>query len=81
MPVPPRFRPMLAEAPVSQGFDLDEMLAVPFGTLSPWWPASALLAIDPHAAMPRIAPLTGTLAALPAENWEPRRDLLGSARL
>jgi hypothetical protein len=77
-PVPPRFQPVLANAPVSQGFDLDQMLAVPFGTLTPWWPASSLLAIDPRSAMPQIAPLAGELAALPAENWEARRDLLSS---
>ncbi|HYI49226.1 MAG TPA: putative baseplate assembly protein [Allosphingosinicella sp.] len=78
IPVPPRFRPVLAKAPVSQGFGLDQMLAVPFGTLTPWWPASALLAIDPRCAMPRFAGLTGQLGTLPAEDWKPRRDLLSS---
>jgi hypothetical protein len=78
VPVPPRFEPVLANAPVSQGFDLDQMLAVPFGTLTPWWPASSLLAIDPRAAMPRIAPLAGKLGSLPAENWQARRDRLSS---
>lgn len=76
-PVPPRFHPILAEAPVSQGFDLERLLAMSFGPLVPWWPASALLAIDPRAAMPLIAPMTGKLGSQ-VETWEARRDLLGS---
>jgi hypothetical protein len=78
MPVPPRFHPVLAQGPVSQGFDLDEMLAVRFGPLMPWWPASSLLAIDPRSAMPRIGPVAGTLGSLAPEDWKPRRDLLSS---
>ncbi|MEO8455648.1 MAG: hypothetical protein ABI454_10840, partial [Sphingomicrobium sp.] len=77
-PVPPRFRPLLAKAPLSHGFDLEQMLTAPFGASMPWWPASSLLAIDPQAAMPRIGPVSGTLGGLPAEGWEPRRNLLSS---
>jgi len=77
VPVPPRFHPILANAPVTQGFDLERLLTVPFGPLVPWWPASALLAIDPRAAMPRIAAMTGTLG-IAQEDWKARRDLLAS---
>jgi len=78
VPVPPRFHPILAKAPVSHGFDLDRLLAVPFGPLVPWWPASSLLAIDARLAMPRVASMTGQLGTVP-EGWEARRDLLGSS--
>ena len=77
-PVPPRFRPVLSRAPVSHGFDLDQMLAIPFDATMAWWPASSLLAIDPGAAMPRIGPVEATLGGLPADEWKPRRDLLSS---
>ena len=77
-PVPPRFRPALAEAPSDAGLRPRSMLAVPFGALKPWWPASALLAIDPRAAMPRFAGLAGQFGILAAEDWQPRRDLLNS---
>jgi hypothetical protein len=77
-PVPPRCRPTLAKFPVSQGFDLEQMLTIPFGTSAPWWPASSLLAIDSHAAMPRIGPVAGKLGGLPAEAWVPRSNLLSS---
>lgn len=77
-PLPPRFRPVLAKGPVSHGYDLEQMMTVPFGTSMPWWPASTLLVIDPHAAMPRIGPVAGKLGGLPAEDWDPRRNLLSS---
>ncbi len=79
--VPPRFRPVLAQAPLAHGFDLAALLAVPIGDDQAWWPASSLLAIDPRTATPRIASLTGTAdlpGALP-EPWTPQRDLLASA--
>ena len=60
-PIPVRFRPALANAPVTQGFDLAKGLAVPLAlgknpSAPPtqdegWWPASALLARDPHDAL------------------------------
>ncbi|VWX57045.1 putative baseplate assembly protein [Burkholderiales bacterium 8X] len=79
-PVPPRFRPTLAQTPLSQGFDLGQMLAVPIDEDEGWWPASALLAIDPRQATPRIV-LTAQPddpGALP-QTWAARRDLLSSS--
>jgi hypothetical protein len=76
--VPPRFRPTLAKLPLSHGFDIAALLAVPINVDEAWWPASSLLAIDPRAATPLIGPMTSTLGAV-TEFWEPRRDLLSSA--
>jgi hypothetical protein len=76
--VPPRFRPALSQAPLTFGFDLAALLAVPIGADTPWWPASSLLAIGPREATPRILSLTGTLGSV-IEAWTPRPDLLASA--
>jgi baseplate J-like protein len=76
--VPPRFRPALKNAPLSHGFDIADLLAVPISVDEAWWPASALLSIDPRAATPRIAKLTGKLGTV-IESWTARRDLLSSA--
>jgi hypothetical protein len=76
--VPPRFGPALKQAPLTFGFDLAALLAVPIGGDTGWWPASSLLAIDPREATPRITSLTGTLGAV-SEPWTPQRDLLASA--
>jgi Baseplate J-like protein len=76
--VPPRFRPTLVNLPLSHGFDIAALLAVPISVDEAWWPASSLLAIDPRAATPLIGPMTGTLGAV-TEFWTPRRDLLASA--
>jgi hypothetical protein len=76
--VPPRFRPALAQAPLTFGFDLAALLGVPIGEDTAWWPASSLVAIDPRAATARIASLTGTLGAV-IEHWTVRQDLLASA--
>lgn len=76
--VPPRFRPALAQSPLTHGFELAALLAVPVADDEAWWPASSLLAIPPRQATPRIASLTGTLGAV-AEPWTPRRDLLESS--
>lgn len=73
--VPPRYRPVLAQAPLSHGFDIDGLLAG--DSNEPFWPASSLLRIDPRTATPRIARLTGTLGAL-SDDWIARRDLLSS---
>jgi hypothetical protein len=78
VPVPPRFRPTLKEAPLSHGFDIATLLAVPISADEAWWPASSLLSIDPRAATPRIARLVGTLGPV-SESWTARRDLLSSA--
>jgi predicted phage baseplate assembly protein len=74
---PPRFRPALANGPLTHGFDLAALLGVPIEDDEAWWPASSLLAIDPRGATPRIASLVGALGAV-AEAWTPRRDLLES---
>lgn len=76
--VPPRFRPDLDKLPLSHGFDLATLLAVPISVDEAWWPASSLLAIDPRSATPLIARLAGTLGPV-TELWTPRRDLLSSA--
>ncbi len=78
VPVPPRYRPALADAPLTHGFDLATLLAVPISDDEAWWPASALLAIAARDATPRVASLTGQLGAV-IEGWTPRRDLLESA--
>jgi Baseplate J-like protein len=78
VPVPPRFRPTLAESPLSHGFDLAALLSVPLGGSEDWWPASSLLEIPARNATPRIGPITGTLGSA-VEPWTPRRDLLDSA--
>ncbi|MBS0527752.1 MAG: putative baseplate assembly protein [Proteobacteria bacterium] len=76
--VPPRFRPALKHAPLSHGFDIAGLLAVPISADEAWWPASSLLSIDPRAATPRIARLVGNLGTV-SESWTARRDLLSSA--
>ena len=78
MPVPPRFRPALDQTPLTHGFELDALLAVPIADDEAWWPASSLLAITAREATPRIASVTGALGAV-VEPWTPRRDLLESA--
>jgi len=75
--VPPRFRPALANEPLTHGFDLASLLAVPISADEAWWPASALLAIDSRTATPLVLHLTGTLGTV-VETWTPRRDLLSS---
>ena len=75
-PVPVRFRPQLARGPVTQGFDLAALLALPMGEDdSP--SATALLLRDPHEALPRFKALTGTLGAQ-ISHWTVQRDLLAS---
>jgi hypothetical protein len=75
--VPPRFRPALAQAPLTHGFDLKTLLEVPIKQDTAWWPASSLLVIDPRGATPRVTSLEGTLGAV-TETWTARRDLLES---
>ena len=76
--VPPRFRPALAEEPLSHGFDIARLLAVPISTDEAWWPASSLLSIDPRTATPLTADLAGTLGNV-TEHWTVHRDLMSSA--
>ena len=76
-PVPVRFRPALAHAPVTQGFELAAEWRVLPGDADRWLSASALLVRDPHGALPQIADLQGRLGAV-TSHWSPRRDLLAS---
>jgi hypothetical protein len=76
-PVPPRFRPALAQGPLTHGFDLASLLSVPIGEDEAWWPASSLLVIDAREAEPCITSLIASLGML-TEPWIPRRDLLAS---
>lgn len=78
--VPPRFNPVLAEAPLTHALDIPTLLAAPHGDESAWCAASALLLADPRHASPAIAALEGTPrgAALP-DRWTVQRDLLQSA--
>ncbi len=73
--VPPRYRPALANLPMSHGFDIDDLL--PLGEDRPFWPASSLLRINPRTATPRIIELIGVLGAV-SDPWTPRRDLMSS---
>ena len=78
VPLPVRFRPTFAQGPLTQGFDIAALLAVP-ATDDEGWPAAAsLLARDPHEALPLVKALTGRLAAR-IDAWSPQRDLLASA--
>jgi hypothetical protein len=74
---PARFRPRLAHSPLTHGFDLDQLLAVPMSEDAPWWPASALLEIDARSATPRLH-VTGSLEGRTAD-WTAERDLLDSS--
>ena len=66
-PVPPRFRPVLPEAPITQAADYS----------APSTAASIALRQDLRRVRPEIA-LTGT-TPLGTSGWEARRDLLASA--
>ena len=74
--IPARFRPALASAPLTRGFDLASDLAVPL-TSDDWWSATALIARDPKDALPDIADLTGQLGTV-TTHWSPQPDLLES---
>ena len=79
--IPSRFRPALSRAPLTQGFDLAAEIAIPLPQNDQedtgWWSANALLARDPHEALPRVTNLIGTLGTA-TRSWTPRRDLLAS---
>jgi predicted phage baseplate assembly protein len=77
--IPPRFRPALSQGPLTHGFDLASLVALPVGGDQTWWPASSLPLIDPRKAMPCITSLVATLGPL-TESWFPRQDLLASGR-
>jgi hypothetical protein len=74
--IPVRFRPALAAAPLTRAFDLVGDLAVPLES-DDWFSATALIARDPHEALPDIVALTGQLGTV-ITHWTPQRDLLAS---
>jgi hypothetical protein len=76
-PIPVRFRPALASAPLTQGFDLARELGVALAQDEAWWPANALIIRDPHDALPLITRLHSERGTVTGE-WTPRRDLLAS---
>ncbi len=81
--VPVRFRPPVRQAPVTQAFDLARELTVPLTEDEGWWSARALIARDPHDALPAITPLRGSLeidgaSGVAASTWYRQRDLLAS---
>jgi hypothetical protein len=75
--IPARFRPALADGPLTHGFSLAELLAVPASEQDSFWPAAAFSSIDPRQAVPRIRAVA-RYELLPPELWLPRRDLLES---
>jgi len=76
-PIPLRFRPTLAQLPVTQGYDLAADLRISITRADEWFAASALTLRDPHDALPLIPNLQGNLDAV-LSRWTPRRDLLAS---
>jgi Baseplate J-like protein len=78
--VPVRYRPALAAAPLTWGFDVAALLqALPSANADdpPMWPASLLLALPPRAATPqaRLHSVFGLLSS----TWLPQSDLLNSS--
>ena len=82
LPLPRRFRPAFEQAPLTQAFDLEAELGVDLTNNGDddtgWRSASALVARDPHEAMPQVIRLVGTHGPS-VSHWTPRRDLLASA--
>ncbi len=79
-PVPVRYRPQLASAPLTWGFDLAQLMAALPSTdpaASPMWPASLLLPLPVRAAQAHVT-LAGISAAGVASLWLPQSDLLAS---
>ncbi|MGY1409190.1 putative baseplate assembly protein [Luteimonas sp. A611] len=78
VPVPVRYRPWLAQLPVTQGFELAGLLATPPGSeQAPFWPASQLLALDARHALAQIV-LREEDEEAQSPPWTARHDLLGS---
>jgi Baseplate J-like protein len=75
--IPPRFRPALAGAPLTHGFDLAADLDVASPQDDGWRSATAMIARDPHDALPSIAALKSVGSV--TSQWTAVRDLLGSA--
>lgn len=53
-PRPVRFRPALAQAPVTHGFDLETLLDALPGDAAPFWPASLIGPLDARHALPQV---------------------------
>ncbi|MEP7100338.1 MAG: putative baseplate assembly protein, partial [Burkholderiales bacterium] len=75
--IPVRFRPALANVPLAQGFDLASEFRIAPADADLWWPASAVLARDPHDALPLVTDLVSELESV-ENHWRPRHDLLAS---
>lgn len=75
--IPLRYRPLLAHAPLTQGFQIESELAALPSDEDAWWSASAMLARDPHEALPSGCELRDAQWPL-SPRWQPRRDLLAS---
>jgi hypothetical protein len=78
--VPVRYRPQLAQGPLTWGFDLAALLQALPSTdpaAPPMWPASLLPGLPVRAAVPRIT-LASTSPAGVAATWLPQADLLAS---
>lgn len=76
--IPVRYRPVLAQLPLTQGFRLADELAVGPEDEDTWWSASGILQRDPHDALPSQCELRDAQWPLtPA--WRPQHDLLASS--
>jgi hypothetical protein len=74
---PLRYRPSLRKAPLSHGFDLKALLAVPLNDdHEGWWSVAALRALRAHHATAQIT-LKSTLGTQ-IDDWHPQPDLLSS---
>lgn len=73
---PLRYRPRLARTPVTHGFDLEALLAVPLEGERGWWSVSALRQLQARDATAQIT-LASNLAG-EVDEWQPRFDLLAS---
>jgi hypothetical protein len=77
-PIPPRWRPMLKGAPLTQAFGLAARLDVPADDEAEgWYPASRFHALPAADARPDIA-LVSTLGT-DVQAWTAQRDLLASS--
>ncbi len=82
-PIPARFRPALASAPLTQGFNLPAELSIQLPEIDEpvqdedWFSATALIQRDPHDALPQIADLQSEIESV-IDHWWVRRDLLDS---
>ena len=78
--LPVRYRPVLAQAPLTWGFDAAALLAALPSAVPgapPMWPASGLLTLTPRAATPWVG-LESTASSGLIRRWLPQPDLLAS---